>query len=214
MRAWDDGIVWHLEQSADEGPDWRADPLTPAFVLEQHLKSAHPEAEQSYIDHLIKVSLRDAERVSRRSLLPQTWRLVLSGFPWGAIELPRPPTQEILSISFSGSTGLETWPGGSPALFQVTTPSGPYATRARVWPLDGTSWPATSTEARAVVVAFRAGYQVDADGISTMPEDFTHARLLAIHEMHKQRSESVHIAQSTAIRTARSIYVGYRAYGY
>jgi len=208
-RPWDDGVRWHLEQSAADAPDLADDTLDLDFILSHHLKSAHPAAETTYVDHLRKVSLREAERQTGRSLLPQWWTMMLDQFPWGDIVLPRPPLLEVESITYLDSAEVETvLSPASPQSFLVDAPSGERAEKGRVMPMRGAAWPSVSPGSGAVAVRFRAGY------LGGIPDEIQHGRLVAIAEMTKQRSESVHISQSAAMRTARRFFYGYKVYGH
>jgi uncharacterized phiE125 gp8 family phage protein len=209
---WDEGVRWHLQQAFGDGPDYDDDPLSVDFILEHHLRSAHPEAEAAYVDHLRKVSLEEAERATGRSFLPQWWTLVLDVFPpSGVIELPRPPLIDVQSITYEDESGVDQVLSGSPLQFRVDHPSGPTATRAQLRPLSGSSWPSGSGAGGSVRVRFHTGYPGTPPAI---PYEIQQGRLIAISEMHKQRSESVHISQSGAMRQARRFWAAYKVYGY
>lgn len=211
-RPWDDGIRWHLEQSADEGPDFAADPLQVPFVRDQHLKTANGTAEDEYIEWLLRASYRQAERKTLRSLIPQTWRLVMNAFPWGDIVLDRPPLLSVTSIEYVDQNGDDAALDGSPLEYEVDAPSGPTAGRGRIRPVSGGSWPSARTQGNAVTVTFRAGYDL-VNSIASIPEDITDGRLLWIAERYKQRSLSVHaLNQTDAVIRARSLWMDYRVY--
>lgn len=207
--AWDEGVRWHLEQAAADAPDYALDPLDLDFILTHSLKSAHPEAEATYVNHLRKVTLQEAERCTNRAILPQWWTLVMDRFPTSGILLPKPPLIQVESITWLDADGDSQVYTGSPAEYVVDAPSGPRARAGRVFPVSGAQWPAVSIGSGAVAVRFQAGYPGSPPAI---PDEIQHARLISINEMHKQRSESVHISQSRALRTARLIYAGYKVY--
>lgn len=213
-RPWDDGIRCRDQQSAAEGPDFSTDSLETHFVRDHHLRAANGALEDDYIERLIRTSARTAEAfLHGRILIPQTWRLIMSGFPWGYIELPFAPVIEVESIAYVDGAGDDQVLAGSPAEFDVDLESGPKAGKARIYPLSGQSWPSTSTRHDAVVVTYTAGYALDDDGIATIPEDIDHGRLLVIGELYKQRSESVHaMNQNPALRSVRSLWAPYRIY--
>jgi uncharacterized phiE125 gp8 family phage protein len=207
--AWDAGVTWFLTQAAADGPDYDTDPLALDFILEHHLRSAHPEAEMIYVDHLRRVSLQEAERITERALLPQWFELVLDRFPVGPIVLPRPPLIQVTSITYVDDSGATIVLSGSPEPFVVELPEGTRSCRARVSPLGGTTWPSIGAPApNAVRVRFQAGYPGGA-----FPDEINQGRLAAIAEMHKQRSESVHISQSAAMRVSNRYYKAYKVYG-
>jgi uncharacterized phiE125 gp8 family phage protein len=208
---WDAGVRWYLQQSTADAPNPDDDPLTLEFILEHHLRSAHPEAEAPYAEHLRRVSLEEAERDTRRSCLPQWWTLVLDQFPAsGLIVLPRPPVLQVASITYLDSAGAAQVLTGSPAEFDVDLPSGPFAQKGQVRPLAGSTWPSVTPTSQAVRVRYQAGYPGTP---ASIPYEIQQGRLIAIAEMYKQRSESVHISQSTAMRPARRFWANYRVYG-
>jgi uncharacterized phiE125 gp8 family phage protein len=212
---WNYGLRIRDLQSAAEGPDFDQDSLELHFVRDQHLRVANPEFEEEYIGRLIRASLRTAESfLHGRVLLPQTWRLVMNGFPTEFIELPFGPVISVESIDYVDSAGDDQTLAGSPAEFQVESESGPRGGRVRIYPLSGESWPSVeSSNSSAVTVTYTAGYPLDADGRATVPEDIDAGRLLVIGELYKQRSESVHaMNQNPALRSARSLWAPYRMY--
>jgi uncharacterized phiE125 gp8 family phage protein len=211
---WDEGVRWHLEQV--EAPDMTLDALSVPFVRDDHLRAANGTAENDYIERLIAVSYQRAERKSWRSILTQDWALVLDRFPCsGAIVLPRPPLQEVLSIEYVDENGDEqTW-SGSPQPYIVSRPSGPTAGKAVIRPAYDQLWPTIRYQPDAVTVTYRAGYpEIGSPATSCdIPEDLQHARLLLIGELYKQRSLSVHaFNQNPAIVQADAIFREYRAY--
>lgn len=211
---WDAGVSWHLEQSAAEGPDWAADPLSLEFVRDQHLKTSSDNAEDEYVTRLIRTSYRIAEQKTLRSLIPQGRRLVLDRFPCWEIVVPHPPLLSVDRIDYIDENGDTQSLSGSPAQFLVSAPDGPHARRGRITPLYSDTWPATRGQLDAVVVHFNAGYPIVGDAaVADIPDDITHGRLLVIGELYKQRSESVHaFNQNPALIRARDLFVNYLVY--
>lgn len=209
---WDTGINWHLEQTSDQAPDLDSyDPLQLAFVRDQHLRSPNGGAEDEYISHLIRVSYRDAVRVTNRSLVPEGRTMVLDSFP-SVIEFPHPNLLSVDAIDYVDGDGVTQQLSGSPEMFLVTTPSGEKGKPGTVRPLYGEGWPSSRVQSGAVRVTFQSGYPI-VDGVAQIPEDITHGRLLVIGELYKQRSESVHTnSQSDAVIRARSLWMKYKAY--
>lgn len=209
-RPWDDGIRWHLEQGASEGPDFAYDPLELDFVRDQHLRSPNGNVEDEYIEWLIRTSYRQAEYWTNRSLIPQTWRLVSSGFPWSYFELPKAPVLSVDVIDYFDSAASSASLSGSPAEFAFTTP---YENkRGRLLTLTGTSWPSAYTQEDAVTVTFQAGYPI-VDGVASIPEDITDGRLIWIGERYKQRSLTDHaFNQNKAAIQARALWMAHRIY--
>jgi uncharacterized phiE125 gp8 family phage protein len=137
---------------------------------------------------LIQTATSMAEHDTGEALMPQTWEVVLSGFPTstsGRIVLPRAPLVSVDSIVYVDGDGEEQTLTGSPAMFRVK-PSGAVAL-AEVEPLADEIWPTTLTQADAVTITFQAGYE----SADLIPGPIRSGMCLAIAELYKQRSLSV-----------------------
>jgi uncharacterized phiE125 gp8 family phage protein len=211
VSAWYPGLRAHLELVTAP----TAEPLALANVRDNHLRVTNGTAEDAYIEALIKVSRRRAERVTRRALPTQTWRLVLDRFPCEReLLLPLPPLQEVVSVDYLDEDGeRQTW-GGSPLPYDVAIPSGPTAGRARIAPVYDTTWPDHRVQLGSVRVTFTCGYaDAGSPALPDVPEDITHGMLLMIGELYKQRSESVHaFNQNPALVRARDLWLAYQVY--
>ena len=211
MNAWYPDLRWHLELVTAP----TTEPLTLANVRDNHLRVTNGTAEDDYIETLIRVARRRAERVTRRALATQTWRMVLDRFPCEReLLLPLPPLQEVVSIDYLDEDGVRTTWGGSPLPYDVTIPSGPTAGRARVAPVYDTTWPDHRRQLGSVRIQFTCGYaDAGSPALPDVPEDIAHGMLLMVGELYKQRSISVHaFAQNPALITARELWLGYRVY--
>jgi uncharacterized phiE125 gp8 family phage protein len=206
--AWDAGVRWHLEQVVAP----TTYPLDLDFVRDQHLRGANGTAEDDYIDRLIRVTTRTAERYMRRPLMPQTWAMVLDRFPVGLIEVPLPTLLSVESIAYIDSAGVDQTL--SAAVYQVGTPYG--TTRGTIALISGQLWPSVqASTTNAVTVTFRAGFaQIGSPEVAEVPEDITQGMLLVIGELYKQRSESVigSSVQSAVLRAQRDFWHPYRVY--
>lgn len=220
-RRWDEEIQWHWSLVTEADP--AVDPLTVAFVRDQHLRALGGSAEDDYIDRLIRTSDRMAERATRRAHSPQTLALVMDRFPRGGcpILIPRPSLMSVTSIVYIDPNGNEQTIDGSPEAIQVSAPVGPKAAKGRIAPLPNTCWPQTQCDTLdAVTITFQAGYplvtrdNVGSPTMANVPEDILHGRLLVIGELYKQRSESVQsfAQQAPALVRANDLWLGYRAY--
>ena len=211
---WDYGLRVHKELL--EPPDMAADPLTLAFVRDQHLRVTNGTAEDEYIEWLIRTSYRMAERTTRRALIPQTWLQTMDAFPSGEIVLEVGPVVSIEAFAYIDEAGDEQTITASPADYEFIIPVGPQAGRATLRPIYGASWPTARYDPESVQIQYIAGYPLledESPAVADIPEDITHGRLLVIGEMYKQRSESVHaFNQNPAMIRARDIWVGYRLY--
>lgn len=210
MTAWDDGISWHT--NVVEEP---LEPtLTTAFVRDDFLRlPSVTSAEDAYLSHLIRVTTRQGERVTRRAWMPQTRELVLSRFPCWEIEIPWPPLIEIVSVAYVDTDGSPQTLDASD--YQVSAPVGPTCRKGIIAPARNTVWPLVDPQALdAVTVTYRCGY-VDGGSpeAADVPKDLLQGQLLLIGEMYKQRSESViglGLSINPALVRARDIFREYR----
>lgn len=125
------------------------------------------------------------EEFTGRALLPQTWELVLEGFPSGrSIRIPKPPLQDVTSVQYTKSDG--TVVPLDAAEYSVDTVAEP----GRVVLAYGKSWPtAELAPVDAVVIRFDAGY---ADAASIPPGIKRLLRLVVGHFYeHREGAEEI-----------------------
>lgn len=104
------------------------------------------------VQAFIQAARQGAEHELGRSLMPQTWELLLDAFPGGAIELAKLPIQSITSVTYADTAGItQTLPADQYAL---------DADNGTGWllPAYGETWPDTLDAANAVTVRFVTGY--------------------------------------------------------
>lgn len=177
-RPWDYGIGWRSRRTV-EPEDL---PFTVAYIRDQVLRVTNGSAEDQYIERCIQAAVDLYEDETQKAAMPQTWELILSGYPCARIELPRPPFIEIESITYyDGDDTLQTW-SGSPAEYAVT-PSGRYVP-ATVSLVSGSAFPATATRSDAVTITYRCGHE---NGM--LESELTGIALVA-GELYKQRTLS------------------------
>jgi uncharacterized phiE125 gp8 family phage protein len=87
---------------------------------------------------------------------------------YGRIELPRPPLQAVVSVTYIAGDGTETVfedTSTSPATqaYHVTAPAGDYARPGTIEPASGYSWPQARCESGAVRIRYTCGYGPTAD---------------------------------------------------
>lgn len=211
IRPWDDGIT--VSRHLVTGYDVDDDPLSLGLVRDQHLRVTNGGNEDGYIDHLINVSLRTAQRRTQRRILRETWKLHLSAFPWGRIELPYPPLIEVSSVTYLDDDGDEQTLDADEYI--VTAPQGPEAGRGHIRLVDGGTWPTAATRQDAVRVTFRCGY-VDTSvspEVVDVPVELNHARLLVITDLYENRgSQNVGAGVSVShnLMTANELFEAYR----
>lgn len=121
------------------------------------------------------------EEQTGRQLMTATWEYWLSGAPTCAvIELPRPPLQDVLSVTYDDADGVEQTL--DPALYRVIAPAGPYCRRGSVQLLSGSSWPALQVQTNALRIRFLAGYGNVPGAVSPL---IKYALLMLVGHFHK-----------------------------
>lgn len=182
QTAWDAGITWRSLRTVHP-----IDPvLDTDYVRDKVLRVLNGTIEDEHIQNLIIEATEAAEEETQRALMPQTWQMILSGFPSGDIVLERPPLIEVTSFSYLDTNGDSQTLAVSPLAFQVV-PSGKYR-KARLRPLSNESWPSTISTEDAVTITYRAGYDDERD-----PQLLLIARgvALMVAELYKTRTLSV-----------------------
>ena len=119
-------------------------------------------ADDTWIDRdIIPAAVTDAESLTGRALLDQTYTLKLRGFGHGPIVIPHPPLDSVTSISYLDTNGdSQTWASSK---YTVSTPSGEHAGHATIQPTYDESYPSTQSVVDSVTIVFIAGYGVAAD---------------------------------------------------
>lgn len=151
-----------------------AEPITlPEAKLHLRVDGAD---EDNLINGLIAAARQEAEKFLNRALLPQEWELVLDKSPAGALEIPRPPLQQVISIKTIAQDGTETVVAATAYL--VDAASEP----ARVIPAPGYAWPVHRGFA-SFIVRFGAGW-ADANAL---PAQIKQGILLTIGHLYANR---------------------------
>lgn len=154
----------------------------PITLAEAKLQCKEDYAENdARIQLYISAAREQCEHILGRSVMPQTWELVLDSFPVNNdIQLQYPTIISITSIKYIDVlTNLE-----------VTLASNQYALDKDsepgwVMPASGVTWPATADVANAVRVRYQAGY-ADAASVPTAIKAWT---LLAVDYLYNQYKE-------------------------
>jgi uncharacterized phiE125 gp8 family phage protein len=191
-QSWDTGITWFTRRTV-EPADF---PINVVYLREKVLRTANGEIEDDYLENCLMAATQAAETDTRRALVPQTWELILSGFPSGGIEIPRPPFIAIAGFPYHDSDDEQQRISVSPADYRVA-PSGRFS-KAVLLPLSGASWPgSTSVREDAVTITYTAGYTDENDGEYQVIKAGIG---LMVGELYKQRSLSVQQPNNTAAR--------------
>jgi uncharacterized phiE125 gp8 family phage protein len=157
-------IFWSLPgwlaQDRVQGEWWALDGITPPVDEPVTLADVKVQArvdgtnrDDVSIAGLLVAARRQVEKLTNRSLLPQTWALSLQRFPIDRIVLPRAP---LIAVDFVQWTGIdEVTTPMDPSLYKVNTSGDPGSVVLRfgcIWP------PNPLSPSKPVVVQFQAGY--------------------------------------------------------
>lgn len=154
-------------------------------------------ADDALIQALITSAREQCEHILGRSIMPQTWELVLDSFPADAdIELLNPTIISITSVKYIDALTAN----------EVTLAANQYALDKDnepgwLMPASGITWPATLDVANAVRIRYTAGY---ADAAS-VPASIKSWILLAIGVWHKNREA---MAENTLMQLPHDFFSG------
>ncbi len=150
--------------------------------------TTHPD--DVLVAALIEAARDWAERFQNRAYITQTWRLSMVAFPTERyIELPRPPLQSLVTLSY--------WDGTATQVVSFVDPSGTALLETDDYLVDiesqpgrlclkpGLSWPVIESRANAVQIEYVAGYGAASD----VPERVKAAIKLRISEMYENRGD-------------------------
>ena len=165
--------------------DSTAEPVSVADLKLFMRLSTVSTTEDALLAALEKAARKHAENFTRRPCMPQTFQLVMDGFPGSEIILPRAPLSSTASdvvITYldavsANSTSLST------SVYGVDTLAEP----PRVFLLDGQDWPDHYTQRNAVTVQFVAGYPLDSSSAPAPPEGITNWIKMRVSQMYEYR---------------------------
>lgn len=132
------------------------------------------EQGRSPLDAEIQAAVRtytsEAEGVTDRSVMEQTWGLMLPGFQ-AVIELTRPPLIEVVHVKYYDTDSVQ----------RTLDPQDYFVAKfgqiPRLMPAPGRSWPATAVRADAVEILIRCGYGTDHTSVPDSFKGFISARV-------------------------------------
>lgn len=122
------------------------------------------------IEAAIRTYTAEAEGVTNRAILEQTWRLKLDRFP-DAIELQRPPLLQVVHVKFVDAAGEKQTL--DPQHYEVDGQSEP----GYIVPAPNRAWPMTADKINAVEVEIRCGYGIDHTAVPDSIRGFIRARV-------------------------------------
>jgi len=163
--------------------------------MREHLR-INSTAEDEYIKILIMAAREQAENKLNRALVPQTWRLVLDGFPehdTAAITLLNPPLSTVttdVTITFTKDDTLYSSTTLPATMYTVDHESEPGC----IYPSSDNEWPSCVGDIpKAVTIDYRCGYPV-----GTVPRSIQSWIKLQVGAMYENR-ESLSVGRDNAV---------------
>jgi uncharacterized phiE125 gp8 family phage protein len=108
--------------------------------------------EDDRISGFITAVREEVEHELRRSLMPQTWQLLLDEFPCDAIQLANPPIVAVTAVTYIDTDGVQQ------TLDPTAYTLDPDYLPGFLLPAYGVEWPATEDVANAVSITYTTGY--------------------------------------------------------
>ena len=175
------------------------EPVTLAFAR-KHTK-AISTAEDELLETWLVSGREVFEEETGRQVITAIRERWLDAFPYGGkIELPFPPLQEVLSVSYINANGdlVSFDEGDSPGTprWRFQAPQGTFAGRGYVEPKSGLTWPIARAEGGAVRIRYRCGY---GDAPASVPALIKSTICLLASSSDQFRSEQHLAPRSTAL---------------
>jgi uncharacterized phiE125 gp8 family phage protein len=140
-----------------------------------------PDADDALVTGLIKAAREQVETILRRALMPQTWSIQLSDFPYGAVKLPLPPFQSITAVRYTDTTGA---PKTVPSTTYRVDLDGDYA----AFGIDYEAyWPVDSSDRFPIAIEYLAGYA----NAAAVPESIKIAIKILVAHLYNNREPVV-----------------------
>lgn len=140
----------------------------------------HPD--DALILGMLDAAVEAAEDFTGLSIQLRTLEIALDEFPDGAIEIPRPPLVELISVSAGNDSDGEL----DPATYTLDD----YGDMARLKPV--TTWPTVIAAPNTVKIRFRAGYSAEGAADTDappLPSAIRAAILLMTAHLYANREE-------------------------
>lgn len=142
-----------------------------------HLRTTH-NADDVYIEQLIKSVRMWTEGYLKRALITQTWDWKLDGgFPCTPFKVPLPPLQSITHIKYIDTNGAEQTLSSS--VYTVDTASQP----GRIDLAYGQSWPSVRDQMNNVTIRFVCGY----GSVPDIDKDIIHGMKILLSHWYEYR---------------------------
>lgn len=148
--------------------------------------------DDALITSLIIAARSEAEKITRRALVNQTWELALDSFHCREISLPFPRLQSVTSVKYVDVSGVEQTL--DTLMYQVDADSEP----ARIAPVYGAFWPATMVQLNAVRIRYVAGYGAAAATVPDAIKAWIKVRVATLYE-NREGISSGNVSQTPFI---------------
>ena len=145
-------------------------------------------ADDTLITALIAAAQEEAEHITGRALVTQTWEQVLDAFS-DSMELGLAPVTSISSIKYLDSTGAEQTLAST--VYDLIDEAFP----PRVVLKTGQSWPATYSAADAVRIRFVAGYGSAGSDVPAAIRAWMQVRVASLYAQREAVIAGVSIAE-------------------
>lgn len=157
--------------------------VDPVTLVEAREHCRYVEADQDALfRRLIRAATAEAENITGRALIEQTWEIGLRDWPRDGIELSRPPLVAVESVTYTDTAGAtQTMPS---AEYTVDT----YGAAAVILPAYGVTWPSVRDQANAIRVRYRAGYGT---GPGAVPEPIRAWILIRVAQLFEHREQVI-----------------------
>lgn len=146
------------------------------------------EFRDAELELTVRAITEEAEHITGRAFINQTWRVTLDAFP-DAIKLPMPPVSSVVIVRYLDEFGVE----------QALDPSDYYLDKVTepgyLIPASGKAWPATFAQINAVNVDVICGYGADESFVPSSAKGYILAKL-AEHFSPPSAPKSEHLVRS------------------
>lgn len=155
-----------------------AEPITAADAITRAHLRLDDATDDSLVGLYIAAARRQAEQITGRCLIEQTWELWLDAFPAAEIDLRLAPVSAIVSVTYTDTAGADQVLDPDAYLLDAVTSA------AWLLPAVDTDWPETQDIANAVRIRFTAGYGATGDDV---PEDIRLWLLATVAHWYRSR---------------------------
>jgi len=177
------------------------EPVT-ATEAKAHLRVSHTD-DDTYIGTLITLARKQAETITQRALINQTWDYYLNRFPAeNKLVIPLSRLSSVTHVKYTDKDNTqETFSSGDYIVDTVSEPG-------QIVLAYGESWPSfTPKPVNPIEIRFVAGYGAAA---SSVPEGIKHAILLLISHLYENREPITNVNMKEIPETVTALLYPYR----